>query len=457
MKRIISILMTLVLLAALTACGTAGDQSGSAVSSGEETEQAPSTEKLEPFCTTAVIEETLLTEENGVRITATELTYSAYSADLKLTIENNSGKNLSFTSGTLGYSCNSINGMMVESGYLNCDVSDGKKSVETVSFDFASLQLYGIREIAELELGICASDEDYNETYFAPARIVTSAGAEGAECRYRETITGAAAQNTFSYELLSFAEDQLYEEDGVAVLSQALIRNADGEEALMVEVENRAEELRVLSAGDISINGLQVERGIWSSTMVAPGKRAVIGIELENVLEKSCREACGMESIGSVGFDLRQFSLEGSQLTEDRTVSVPCAGESPLDLSGTELYSQNGIRITALAVLEPADEYDSRFHVLLAAENGGDGDVELEIPHQTLSVNGFMADDYGHTWELRAGQKTLMELELDEDDLEELGITGADQITQLEFELEVSQGRTVLDHPTILFDRSETT
>lgn len=30
-------------------------------------------------------------------------------------------------SGSLGYSCNSVNGYMVNDGYLNCDVANGKK------------------------------------------------------------------------------------------------------------------------------------------------------------------------------------------------------------------------------------------------------------------------------------------------------------------------------------------
>ncbi len=47
---------------------------------------------------------------------------------LNLTIENNSDKDLSFTSGSMGYGCNAINGYMIQGGYMNADVSAGKNT-----------------------------------------------------------------------------------------------------------------------------------------------------------------------------------------------------------------------------------------------------------------------------------------------------------------------------------------
>ena len=105
----------------------------------------------------ATLAETVMVDEGGVKITATCLTYTGYSVDLELTIENNSGKNLSFVSGSLGYSCNSVNGYMVNDGYLNCDVANGKKVNDTISFSCDALILYGIDEIANMEIGF--SDE----------------------------------------------------------------------------------------------------------------------------------------------------------------------------------------------------------------------------------------------------------------------------------------------------------
>ena len=143
--KLLSALLTIVMLTTLTACG--GSSTGQGSESGGSTpsngQPAPMDEILEAFGTTATLDETVMVDEGGVTITATGLTYTAYSADLELTIENNSGKNLSFVSGSLGYSCNSINGYMVEDGYLNCDVANGKKANESISFGYDALMLYG--------------------------------------------------------------------------------------------------------------------------------------------------------------------------------------------------------------------------------------------------------------------------------------------------------------------------
>ena len=76
-----------------------------------------SNETMGLFNADATLAETVLVNEGGVKITATGLTYTTYSVELGLAIENNSGKDLSLISGSLGYSCNSVNGYMVDEGY----------------------------------------------------------------------------------------------------------------------------------------------------------------------------------------------------------------------------------------------------------------------------------------------------------------------------------------------------
>lgn len=120
MKRVLIALLVTVLLVPL-----AGFSSGS----------------VEMFSSQATIEETVLVDESDVKITATGLSYTDYSAELSLLIENNTDLDLSFYSGTAGYSCNAVNGYMSDEGYMNVDVSAGKKATEDISFDASSLAI----------------------------------------------------------------------------------------------------------------------------------------------------------------------------------------------------------------------------------------------------------------------------------------------------------------------------
>lgn len=69
---------------------------GSGTSENAPTDDTPeqSDEFLGLFNTNATLLKTVLMDESGVKITATGLPYTAYSVDLQLTIENNSGKGL---------------------------------------------------------------------------------------------------------------------------------------------------------------------------------------------------------------------------------------------------------------------------------------------------------------------------------------------------------------------------
>lgn len=140
MKKVICLLLILCAVASLTACGNDTNPGGTAETQqpaeSDALENKPSDERLGTFDKSASLDETVMVDEGGVKITAAGLKYTDYSVELELTIENNSGKDLSFVSGSVGYNCNSINGYMVTDGYLNCDVADGKKANDSINFSY---------------------------------------------------------------------------------------------------------------------------------------------------------------------------------------------------------------------------------------------------------------------------------------------------------------------------------
>ena len=455
MKRLTTLLL-LVMALTLTACGGPGEnpenetEPSAPQTATAEPETEISKEMLAPFRKTATIEETVLLDEDGVRVTATGLEYTNHSADLKLTIENNSQQDLSVSSGSLVYGCNSINGMMAADGYLNCDVSAGKKAMDAISFHEQTLQLCGIQEIANMELGLTVTDKNYDSTNYPPKEIRTSAWSDAADgANFQDTITGAAAQNTFEYEVLHFDAKRFYEESDMAILSQTLIRNAGGEQMLLLEAENQGDTMKVLSVGDIALNGLVVEAGPWTRQLLTPGKRGILSVDLTAALEGPYWELYGVDGVGSIQFTVQQYGMDGLPLGEKKSVEIVCGEEKTFDHSGELVYQENEAAILLKSVIEPEEGDGHYWNVMLLAENSGQEPLKLEIPFQTLSVNGFMVDNFGGHWELQAGQSAVMELRLDKTDLEEIGVTTADQITQMEFGLELRRGKTKVDDTTI--------
>ena len=402
--KFLSILLAMVLLVNLAACSSAdapgsgaGSQpaatgdAASSTSDGNAAEQSEAT--LEPFNRNAALDETVLVDDGGIKITATGLTYTDYSAELALTIENNSGKDLSFVSGSLGYSCNSINGYMIDDGYLNCDVSNGKKANEVIEFGYDALMPYGINEIADLEIGFNITDDDYNSTYTGPRALRTSAADahDYGTDHYQQTIASPAAMNAYEYEVVYFGQDAVYEQNGVKLLSSGVLRNKNGETALLLELENTTDSMVYVSSSDIKINGLVVSGSTWSSDAINPGKRRIAEVELSSVLDGEFWSTYGITEVGSVSLSLEQSDEEGVTLAEKTPVTIAIPGASA-GAAGKEVYNSNGLRIVFKAVQEDASDWSDDLYVLLAAENSSGKTLTIDDVYDSLSVNGFMTD-----------------------------------------------------------------
>ena len=116
MKKLICVFLAIVMLLGLTACGkdktettepekadmTATETVDDVTDVTEETEETDvqesteSSEELPEFDQSAVIETTVILDQDSIKVTATALEYDDYSANLKLSLENNSDKTLTW-------------------------------------------------------------------------------------------------------------------------------------------------------------------------------------------------------------------------------------------------------------------------------------------------------------------------------------------------------------------------
>ena len=461
--RILSMLLAFVLLASLAACGapaapgqTGEDPAQTGSGTAENTPAAgdpdQSDEPQDTFNINATLEETVLMDEGGVKITATGLTYTAYSADLELTIENNSGKDLSFVSGSVGYNCNSINGYMVDGGYLNCDVANGKQANDTISFNYDALMIYGISEIADMEIGFDMTDDDYNSTYSGPRQLKTSAyDAHDYETdHYQQAINSTAGMSAYGYEMIHFSQDALYEQNGVRLCSSGVIRNRDGETALLLELENTTDSMVYVTTSDIAINGLLATSSTWSSDAVNPGKRCIVEVVLSSVLDDAHWSAYGLTEVGTVSLSLGQRNEDGAELAAESPVEIVVPGvQANFDGTGTEVYNSGGLRLVAKTVQEDPSEYSANLYVLLLAENSSGRTITVDDAYDSLSVNGFMTDYSFYSQELEDGQSAALVIQLWESSLEENQIASASEVQEIEMGLEIKEGYTTMDEPTV--------
>lgn len=463
MKKLICVLLAIVMLLGLTACGksktetaepekadmTATETVDDVTDVTEEMEETDvqdsteSSEELPEFDQSAIIETTVILDQDNIKVTATALEYDDYSANLKLSLENNSDKTLTFSTNTLGFSGNSINGFMIPDGYFNSEIAPGKKANETATFSYDYLQLFGINEIADIVLGIRVTDEDYNETIYPDCQIKTSIADSYTydNTSYQKAISSTAVQKALGLTSTYFTTDVLYDADNIQIVSGTLISNEDDEQMLLLEAVNSGTEMKNMVVAGLSVNGLTVYDGNWSSTTISSGKCGVISVNLNNVFNEQYWEAYGLTDISSI--DVKVGIQDGWDLKDENTVHLTIGEDVPLNLDGTELFNQDNIRIISKGIIGHEDEYDSNLYLALLIENGTDEAFDVSVQNDSLSVNDIMISEFGSGTNVPPHAYGVLIVELYGSDLEDSDITDVDQIQKVECVIGFGEGYDV--------------
>lgn len=275
MKQILTCMVAILLMVSLVACGSTSDgeikrpssvstgntdvsensndaevqkQSGVSSSNTEVSENSNDTNSE----TGATIEETVLMDEGGVKITAKSLsTDEFFGAELNVLIENNSGKDL-----TIQCRNASVNGYMVET-MMSVDIVNGKKANDTLTFIDSDLDACGIADIADMEFSFHMFTTDGWETYLdtAPIQLKTSI-AETYEYKFDDSGNIA------------------YDADGIKIIIKGLAEDSSifGPN-IVVYIENNTDKAFTVQSRDVSVNGFMMKTVF--SCDVMPGKKAI--------------------------------------------------------------------------------------------------------------------------------------------------------------------------------------
>lgn len=447
MRKFFAFVLGIAMMLSLAACGGKagagrGESSpGSAAASGQTT--GPAGQNGTEF--QATIEETVLVDERDVKITATELRAANYAVELVLQLENNSGRDLKFHSGTLRYNRNSVNGYMMDGLYVGADVPAGKKATETVSIDKDDLLFHGITDIADIEMAFTISDSDYNDyLQTEPVQLKTSLGDsyDYAADPYQAAMSGgdivAALGGTQDY----FAVDELYNEQGVRIVSEMFVKDRNGEPAVFVELENTSDRMATVRIKDICLNGLQLQSGSWSSDAINAGKRRVAALRPGSLLDLAYWEPYGLGALEEISFTLGLEDADGNALCDDApiTIAVPDA-DAAYRSDGETVYSGDGVRILNMGIVPDSFDLSDDIHLLLLAENGSKKAVRVDVGYDTLSVNGYMADFYCYGMMLAPGKSGVLDVQLEGGSLAENGITEIEDIKNIELTFDIDDDR----------------
>ena len=234
-------------------------------------------EPVEMFPLKPSIEETILYEQNGIRITAKEISYTSFSAKLSLLLENNTDTDLEFYSNTLAYACNSVNGYMVQSGYINEDVQAHSSVETTATFSSDDLYLLNITDIADLEIGFMIHDDDYNYIYTGPCPLKTTLAPtyDYSSPSHVKGVTNPWISHEYKITVESTLDSILYDANEIRVDKGVILKNSEKHLLITLEAQNNSDKIIRFSVENLAINDLITYLGSWTSRTINPGKTAV--------------------------------------------------------------------------------------------------------------------------------------------------------------------------------------
>lgn len=200
------------------------------------------------------ITETVIVDQDGVVVTAKEISKGIWGPELKVLIENNTDKDLTFQVRNA-----SVNGFMAET-MISEDVAAGKRSNTEVTFSSKGLKACGIDTFANIELSFHIFTSDDWETYLdtAPITIETSASSD-----YIQEIDDSGKV--------------LYDNNGIKIIGKSL--STDDSvfgPGLVLYIENNSNQNITVQARDTSVNGFMIDTSMSEDVLV--GKKSITAL-----------------------------------------------------------------------------------------------------------------------------------------------------------------------------------
>lgn len=240
----------------------------------EETQKQEEQEQTEDVVS---IQEQVIVDQDGVKITASEYIPDPIWGDgIKLLIENNSSINIHVSCKALV-----VNNYIINEAFVS-SVAAGKKVYEELRLSADHLEAAGISEAGQIEVSFLVYDDDAYDTIFSTDLI---------------TIKTSAYDNM---EIVANDEGtELYNADGIRIIGKYVDDDAILGTAVQLYLENTTNRNIRVTTENMSVNGFMVDEGFIC--YLYAGKMAIDNI----LILSSSLEENGIVSIEDIELSFR--------------------------------------------------------------------------------------------------------------------------------------------------------
>lgn len=182
------------------------------------------------------VENTLLFEQDGIKVTAVEIVdEDIWGKGLKVLIENNSDIDIKLYLESLV-----INDYMI-SDLFSAEVASGKKTNEVINLVSSELKESGINKVAKIDMAFRATKEDWSELFITDLITLKTSEFE----KYKQVKLDEGLE--------------LLNQDGIRIVGKYVSEDTIWGAGVVFFIENNSGQNITLRASDVSINGFMVD------------------------------------------------------------------------------------------------------------------------------------------------------------------------------------------------------
>ena len=248
---------------AIFGCKSSSSESTKAISTGNGESAAgnetkdPEAETTTAASKTPTIEEAVVYDKDGIKITAKEYeTDSIWGDGVKFLIENDTKHNL-----TVGCRALIVNDYMISDLFVT-EVAAGMKTNETMHLSSSQLKAAGIDTIGKIEIYFHIYDSDTFKDIANPDCVTIKTSL------YDQMDTKADDSG-----------EVLFEKGGIKIIGKYADENSFWGTSVVFYIENTSNKNVTVQASNVSINGFTFDAALFSSTVYA-GKKSYSNMTL---------------------------------------------------------------------------------------------------------------------------------------------------------------------------------
>lgn len=281
--KVLAIMLCMTMIASIvTGCGSSGsDETKDVVASDSTEAETSSKEATATAPETPSIDETVLIDKDGIKITATGYTTDSIWGDgIALLVENNSDKDY-----TIGCDALIVNNYMITDLFYS-EIAAGKKSNETMYLSSSELKAAGIDNVGQVEMFFHAYDDSLGYLFQNEYASIQTSQYDNMDLTPNDEGT------------------ELYNADGIRIVGKTVDENSFWGTAILLYVENTSDKNVGISVDDMSINGFMMSP--YFSTTVYAGKKSIADITVFS----SDLEDNGIETIDEVELKFHIYNAD---------------------------------------------------------------------------------------------------------------------------------------------------